>query len=71
MVSISEDLLERIDGCARARGTSRSGLLRDLAAQELAREDGSQGALIDDLLGDAGHYGGNGAAEIRKLRDNR
>ena len=37
MVSIPDELLVRIDESARARGTSRSGLLQVAAERELAR----------------------------------
>jgi metal-responsive CopG/Arc/MetJ family transcriptional regulator len=37
MVSIPDELLARIDEAARARGTSRSGLLQAAAERELAR----------------------------------
>ena len=37
MVSIPDGLLDRIDEAARARGTSRSGLLQVAAERELSR----------------------------------
>lgn len=66
-----DGLLKRLDRCARERGTSRSGLIRALAEQELAREDGRRADLIDDLLGKSGRYGGRGVAEVRQLRASR
>ena len=68
MVSLPDDLLDRLDRLAREQGTSRSGLLRQLAEQDLARHDGSRRASIDALLGPPGHYGGRAAGEVRELR---
>jgi len=39
MISMPDDVLERIDAEARRRGMSRSGLLRQLAEHELGRPD--------------------------------
>ncbi len=39
MVSLPDDVLAQIDGEARRRGTTRSGLLRDAAMRELGRPD--------------------------------
>lgn len=39
MVSLPDDVLARIDGEARRRGTTRSGLLREAALRELGQPD--------------------------------
>jgi predicted transcriptional regulator len=47
MVSLSDDLLARIDTEARRRGTSRSALLREAALRELGRP---HPGLIDEAV---------------------
>ena len=71
MVSLPRELLERLDRCARERGTSRSGLLRRLAEQELAREEQLRVSRLEELLGEPGRYGGGAAAGVRQLRATR
>jgi metal-responsive CopG/Arc/MetJ family transcriptional regulator len=71
MISMPDDLLGRLDARARQRGTSRSGLLRLLAEQELAVGDDQRQARLAELLSRPGHYGGTSAREIRKLRESR
>src|SRR5438094_8547709 len=50
MVSIPDELLARLDGYARARGTTRSGLLRELAERELAIDNEGRRQGITRLL---------------------
>jgi metal-responsive CopG/Arc/MetJ family transcriptional regulator len=71
MISLPPELLDRLDRYAREHGTSRSGLLRRLAERELAREQRSRDARVEELLGEPGHYGGCAAAEVRRLRATR
>lgn len=52
MVSIPDDLLERIDGRAQAKHESRSGFLRLLAERELAAKAGEEQPGIEALLGE-------------------
>jgi predicted transcriptional regulator len=46
MVSLPDEILARIDGEARRRGTTRSALLRDAAMRDLGRPD-------DDIVASA------------------
>jgi metal-responsive CopG/Arc/MetJ family transcriptional regulator len=71
MISLPHELVDRLDAYARRRGTSRSGLLRRLAEEELARDEHLRAARIDELLGEPGRHGGDAAAEVRRLRVTR
>lgn len=71
MISVPDDLLERLDRRADERGLSRSGHLRDLAERDLADDDDARRREITRLLGEPGHYGGDGAQAIREMRDSR
>lgn len=68
MVSLPDDLLERIDVQARARHESRSGFLRELAERELAAEASRKRSGIQALLGDPVHLGGDATTLIRRDR---
>lgn len=68
MISLPDALLARVDDCARQRGTTRSGFLRDLAERELDLDSEARLAAIRELLGAAGEHGGGSA---RQLRDQR
>jgi len=68
MVSLPDDLLERIDMQARAKHESRSGFLRELAERELAAQASGQRAAIEALLGEPVPLGGDGATLIRRDR---
>jgi len=71
MVSLPRELLDRFDRYAREQGTSRSGLLRRLAERELAADERLRAARVEELLGEPGRYGGDAAAEVRRLRATR
>ncbi len=71
MVSLPDELLSRLDRRARERGTTRSGLLRELGERELARVQSERGGVLSELLGEPGHYGGTGVGEIRRARTTR
>jgi hypothetical protein len=71
LVSFPDELLERLDRDARSRGTTRSGLLQDLAARHLAADDGSRAARIAELLRSPGNHGGAGTDEVRRDRRSR
>jgi metal-responsive CopG/Arc/MetJ family transcriptional regulator len=71
MVSMPDDLLERLDRRARERGTTRSGLLQELTEREVSTEEGRQRRRIDELLAGAGSYDGRAVAHVREMRDAR
>jgi len=68
MVSLPDDLLARLDEHARRRGTTRSGLLRELAERELLLDSESRRQGIAHLLALAGHHGGESARQVREQR---
>jgi metal-responsive CopG/Arc/MetJ family transcriptional regulator len=68
MVSFPDELLARIDEQARRRGTTRSGLLRDLAERELQRDAAMRLRTIHTLLAAAESHGGDGARQVREQR---
>ena len=68
MVSLPDDLLKAVDIEAERRGTTRSGLLRELAEETLRRRTAhrvERMAQIDDLDGPITGHGG-GVAELVK-----
>ena len=69
MISIPDDLLERLDAHARANRETRSGLLRRLVEQELAAGRVSRRKELEDLLGPPVHMGGEWARLIREDRE--
>jgi hypothetical protein len=69
MISIPDELLERIDARARAAGETRSGLLRRLAEQELRARDDDRRRQLEDLLGPPVRMGGGAAKLIREDRE--
>lgn len=71
MVSLPDDLLERIDTRARARHATRSGFLRELAERELLAGASEDRAEIEELLGNPVHLGGDGTSLIREDRRSR
>lgn len=71
MVSLPDDLLERIDLQVQARHESRSGFLRDLAERELAAQASQERAGVEALLGEPMHLGGDGTKLIRQDRCSR
>lgn len=68
MISLPEELLARLDDHARRRGTSRSGLLRELAERELATDSAERRRRITRLLTAAAPHGGENAVAIREQR---
>ncbi len=71
MVSLPDDLLDRIDTRARARHSTRSGFLRDLAERELSADAQRTQTEIESLLGDPVHLGGDATKLIRQDRRSR
>lgn len=71
MISLPDELLARLDDRARSRGTSRSGLLRELAERELAIDSASRRSGIASVLAAAARHGGQGAAHVREQRRER
>ena len=71
MISLPDDLLERIDAFARQRGTTRSGWLRELAEREMAADQAARRERIRALLANPGHHGGDAARLVREMRDSR
>lgn len=73
MISIPDNLLERLDARARAAGETRSGFLRRLAERELEAGSASRRQVVEKLLDllAADPLGGNAAQIIREARDAR
>jgi metal-responsive CopG/Arc/MetJ family transcriptional regulator len=71
MISLPDELLERIDAYARSHGTTRSGLLRELAERELAADLEERGRRIRELLANARPHGGDSVRVIREMRNSR
>jgi metal-responsive CopG/Arc/MetJ family transcriptional regulator len=71
MISFPDDLLDRLDRDVRARGTSRSALLQELAARHLDRGDEARARRLEQRLESPGHYGGRGTEEVRRDRRSR
>jgi metal-responsive CopG/Arc/MetJ family transcriptional regulator len=68
MVSLPDELLARLDEHARRRGTTRSGLLRELAERELLIDSDNRRQGITRLLATAGSHGGESARQVREQR---
>lgn len=70
MISISDDLLERLDAQARANQETRSGFLQRLAERELDQADSRTREEVDRLLGSLNiDLGGISAAQL--IREDR
>ena len=69
MISIPDDLLDRLDAQARANRETRSGFLRRLAERELDAEYADQRKRLEDLLGPPVDLGGDAAKLIREDRE--
>jgi HicB-like antitoxin of HicAB toxin-antitoxin system len=69
MISMPDDLLDRLDAQARANRETRSGLLRRLAERELETDDSRRREEIEDLLGPPLNMGGESARLIREDRE--
>jgi metal-responsive CopG/Arc/MetJ family transcriptional regulator len=71
MISIPDDLLERLDAMAEANRESRSGILRRLAERELLSAEAERRKEIEDLLAKATVPGGMGGDAVRLIREDR
>jgi len=75
MISMPDELLDRVDERVRERGTSRSAFLRELAERELSRPDPDwlQGEVeeIRSWSGDEGAGDESAAKWIRRQREQR
>jgi hypothetical protein len=69
MISMPDDLLDRLDAQARANRETRSGFLRRLAERELELDEASRRKEIEDLLGPPLRMGGDSARLIREDRE--
>lgn len=69
MISIADDLLERIDAQARSNRETRSGFLQRLAEQELSLRGEDKRKQLEDLLGPPAKLGGEAAKAIREDRE--
>jgi hypothetical protein len=68
MISIPDDLLERLDAHARVNRETRSGLLRRLVEQEISAKNTNRRKEFEDLLGPPVDMGGDAARLIREDR---
>jgi hypothetical protein len=69
MISIPDQLLERLDAYTRINGETRSGLLQRLAEQELEVSHQRRREELERLLGPPVPMGGEGARLIREDRE--
>ena len=71
MISVPDDLLERLDAQARANRETRSGFLRRLAERELDSARMAEREEIQSLLDKATVRGGMGGDAARLIREDR
>lgn len=71
MISMPDDLLQRLDALAEANRESRSGFLQRLAERELQSGEAGHRQRIEDLLGKATVPGGMGGDAARLIREDR
>jgi HicB-like antitoxin of HicAB toxin-antitoxin system len=69
MISMPDDLLDRLDAKARANRETRSGFLRRLAERELEAGLARERKELEDLLGPPVPMGGEAARLIREDRE--
>lgn len=69
MISIPDDLLDRLDARAEASRETRSGFLRRLVEQEISADNLSRRRELEDLLGPPVNMGGDAARLIREDRE--
>ncbi len=71
MISIPDNLLDRLDAQARASRETRSGFLRRLVEREISAESSRQRKEFEELLGSPVDLGVDAATLIREDRDSR
>jgi metal-responsive CopG/Arc/MetJ family transcriptional regulator len=71
MISIPDQLLERIDDYARSTRETRSGFLQRVSEREIAAADADRRQEVERLLGAPMPLGGEAAKLIREDRDSR
>ena len=71
MISMPDDLLDRLDAQARANRETRSGFLRRLAEQELDMARSREREDLEELLDKATVRGGMGGDAARLIREDR
>ena len=71
MISIPDDLLERLDAQAQANRETRSGYLRRLAERELEADVDRRRQELEELLDKATVRGGMGGDAARLIREDR
>ena len=68
MVSLPDDLLRALDAEAQRRGTTRSGLLRQLAEEALQRREERRATRMAEINRESSHHGGNVAEVLKRNR---
>jgi len=74
MVSLPDDLLHAVDAEASRRGTTRSGLLRDLAEETLRRRTARRAERMQEIRqapGERRSHGGGVAKLVKTHRPQR
>lgn len=71
MVSLPDDLLRAVDVEAERRGTTRSGLLRDLAEEALRRRSAERARRMAELDQEAGATAGHGGSVAELVKTSR
>ncbi|HEY5710111.1 MAG TPA: type II toxin-antitoxin system HicB family antitoxin [Solirubrobacterales bacterium] len=71
MISIPDNLLERLDALARARQETRSGFLQRLAEREVQADVEQRRQELEELLDKATVRGGMGGDAARLIREDR
>lgn len=71
MISMPDDLLDRLDAQARANRETRSGLLRRLAERELDAAQSREREELEELLDKATVRTGMGGDAARLIREDR
>lgn len=71
MISLPDELLERLDRLVEREGATRSGLLGELAAREVERKDESRRRRVKELLANPGRHGSGSVDFIREMRRSR
>jgi hypothetical protein len=69
MISMPDNLLERLDARAQANRETRSGFLRRLVEREISAENLNRRKEFEDLLGPPVNMGGDAARLIREDRE--